>query len=453
MKEKALFRAEVLQAQSTQLFGQIRVARSPSFACITGFAMALVVAFITFATLGQVNRKTRLPGILLPKEGLISVSAPQAGIVSEWLVTEGQEVYAGQPLLRLISPRLLPNGDATALTAESLRQRQSALATERLLLQQQARQRDYALNDRERSLLTEIRHAKAEMETHQLRAQLAAKNWDRFEELSKNGFVSLAQAQQKQEEMLDLQLRERVAQRNTEVLQREVLNLRAERRAISSGLASSLAQLDRSFASLRQELHENEVRGGLIVAAPQAGTVSAFVQSSGQSVQLGQNLLSLIPGVRGDHDIESLVNEARPRASAMAAPALHAQLYATSRTAGFVQIGQTVWIRYSAYPYQKFGMAHGKVSFVSQSPIAPQDLPIGQAQSLLTAAHSNEPLYRISVELTQQYINTYGNARELKVGMSLEADLIQERRAVWEWLLEPVLAVSGSAKNLIASPK
>jgi membrane fusion protein len=427
---EGLFRPEVLQAAQGQWLGSIRIARPPSFAWVTSIAMALAAALIAFAVLGQVSRKARLPGLLLPSEGLIGVSAPQAGTVAELLVSEGQQVQAGQPLLRLSSPRLLTGGDATALAAQALAQRRSALD---------------ALNDRLRSLQTEARQAEAELDTHRLRAQLAAKSQARFEELGRSGFVSPAQTQQKHEELLDLQLRERNAQRNSEALQREIQSLQAERQANRTALATSLAQLERSLASLSQEVHENEARGGLIVAAPQAGTVSALVPHAGQAVQPGQTLLSLVPEARAGHD----TGHNTPGSSA--AP-LQAQLYAPSRTAGFVQAGQTVWLRYAAYPYQKFGMAQGTVAAVSQTPIAPQDLPAGQAQALLAAAQSQEPLYRITVNLAQQHINTYGQAQALKAGMSLEADVMQERRAVWEWVLEPVLAVSGSAKNLITSP-
>lgn len=448
-----LFRQEVVQAAQDQWLGRIRIARPPSFAWVTGIAVVLAAALIAFAVLGQVSRKARLTGLLLPSEGLISVSAPQAGTVAELLVSEGQQVQAGQPLVRLTSPRLLAGGDATVLAAQALAQRGSALGTERLLLQQQARQRDDALNDRLRSLRAEIRQAEAELETHHLRAQLAAKSQARFDELGRSSFVSPAQTQQKQEELLDLQLRERNAQRNGEALQREVQSVQGELQANRISLATSLAQLDRSLASLSQEMHENEARGGLIVAAPQAGTVGALVPHPGQAVQPGQTLLSLVAEARVGHvpDATPAVDSGQST-SVSAAARLQALLYAPSRTAGFVQAGQTVWLRYAAYPYQKFGMALGTVAAVSQTPIAPQDLPAGQAQALLAAAQSNEPLYRITVDLAQQHIKTYGKSQALKAGMSLEADVMQERRAVWEWMLEPVLAVSSSAIMLITSP-
>jgi membrane fusion protein len=110
-----------------------------------------------------------------------------------------------------------------------------------------------------------------------------------------------------------------------------------------------------------------------------------------------------------------------------------------------VQSGQAVWLRYAAYPYQKFGMARGEVRDVSRTPVNPQDLPAGQAQALLQAAQSQEPLYRIRVRLAQQDIEAYGERQPLKPGMALEADVMQDRRAVWEWLLEPVLAMRARA--------
>lgn len=432
----SLFREEVLQARSAQWLGGIRLARPPGFAWLTGIALALAAALIAFALLGEVTRKARLSGLLLPRGGLISVSAPQAGTVTELLVREGQLVNAGQALMRLSSPRLLSSGDATLLNAQALAQRRAGLHTERLLAQQQARQRQDALADRQRSLQAELRQAEAELATHRLRAELAAKSQARFEELGRSGFVSAAQTQQKHEELLDLQLRERNAQRNSEALKRDIQALQAEVEANRIALATSLAQLDRSLASLSQETHENEARGGLTVAAPQGGIVSALTLHPGQSVQAGQTVLSLVPEAIGTP----------------VAAELQAQLYAPSRTAGFVQPGQTVWLRYAAYPYQKFGMAEGRVAAVSQTPIAPQDLPIGQAQALLSAAQSNEPLYRITVSLAQQAITTYGTPQRLKAGMTLEADVLQERRAVWEWVLEPVFAAAGLAKSLNTMP-
>jgi membrane fusion protein len=105
-------------------------------------------------------------------------------------------------------------------------------------------------------------------------------------------------------------------------------------------------------------------------------------------------------------------------------------------------------MRYGAYPYQKFGLAQGLVQHISTTPTAPQDLPNGQGAALQTAAQTQEPLYRIQVQLQEQSITAYGESLPLKPGMTLEADVVQEKRAVWEWFFEPVLAARQKVKVL-----
>ena len=51
-----------------------------------------------------------------------------------------------------------------------------------------------------------------------------------------------------------------------------------------------------------------------------------------------------------------------------------------------------------------------------------------------------------------QTIDAYGQAQPLKPGMTFEADVVQERRAVWEWLLKPVFATAARVKVLSDVP-
>ena len=100
-----------------------------------------------------------------------------------------------------------------------------------------------------------------------------------------------------------------------------------------------------------------------------------------------------------------------------------------------------MWLRLAAYPYQKFGLAKGRVLKVSGTPIAPQDLPHGQGTALMASTQSNEPLYRIQVELVSQHVMAFGVAHPLRPGMTLEADVIHDVRGIWEWVFEPLLAI------------
>lgn len=431
-----LFRDEVMQAKSAQYLGTIRIGRNPRFAVVALIAVLLALSLVSFAVWAEVTRKAKLPGLLMPTLGTLNLTTPQAGTVLAVKAKEGDVVQAGQVLVVVSTDRATAQGDTAALIAQSLRQRRATLESERNLAEVQSRQRQQALSDRLRSIASERAQAEGEIEALQHRLQLSAKSVDRYNELARSGFVADIKAQEQQEAAIDLGTRDRNARRSLTVLERDAQSISAEQAANASALQTQLAQIDRSLATLDQEGTENSARGQLVITAPQAGMVTALTLHAGQAVQPGQTLATVVP-----------------QASAGEASRLEAHLFAPSRTAGFVQPGQAVWLRYAAYPYQKFGMAQGHIDSVSRTPINPQDLPPGQAVALQQAAQSNEPLYRVTVALDSQGIQTYGQAQPLKPGMALEADVLQDRRAVWEWVLEPVMAASGAVKVLGGDPK
>jgi membrane fusion protein len=148
-------------------------------------------------------------------------------------------------------------------------------------------------------------------------------------------------------------------------------------------------------------------------------------------VQAGQTLATLVPLVSTPNPLGTFTNRNMP---------LEAHLFAPSRTAGFLKAGQLVYLRYAAYPYQKFGLHSGSVTAISDTPFATNELPANLAPQLIAQNGSNEALFRINVRLDQQAIQSHGEAIALKPGLTLEADIVQERRKVWEWALEPLLA-------------
>ena len=119
---------------------------------------------------------------------------------------------------------------------------------------------------------------------------------------------------------------------------------------------------------------------------------------------------------------------------------LRADLYAPSRAIGFVKPGDKVLIRYQAYPYQKFGHQEGAVESVAKTALPTQEL---NGLPTPTGNNSNEPLYRVSVKLAAQTVNAYGKAQPLQAGMLLDADVLQEKRRLYEWVLEPLYSLTG----------
>ncbi len=423
-----------MQAQAASHLGAVRLSHRPRHTLVAVVALILAGALVAFAAWAQVTRKARVPGILVPQAGTLNLGAQAPGTVVARPVSEGQHVRRGELLFALDIGRSGPEGEVGALVAHTLVQRTGSLRTELALRETQARQRQQALEERIRSLAAEERHAQSEVELAQQRTELAARSAERLRELAASGFVSAMQAQARHEELLELRARAQAAERARTAFHREQQAARAEADAAALHWRTERAQLERALAELEQERRENEARRQLVVTAPADGLVSALHAPPGTVVQAGQTLATLVPATTAG-------SAAPAGASAGAAHSLplEAELYAPSRTAGFLQPGQRALLRVAAFPYQKFGMAAGTVVAVSRTPVNPQDLPAGHQQALLAAAQSAEPLYRIRVALHAQALRTRGATHALRPGLWLEADIVQDRRAVWEWVLEPAL--------------
>jgi membrane fusion protein len=417
-----LFRSEVIQARRGEWLGRIRLARPLSFTLMTAAAVAMTAALVAFAVWGQYTRSVTVPGALVPEGGTMDIVSLEPGTVVEVLAREGDEVRAGQPLVRLTAERQVGAGSLGLLQIAALRQRAATLEIERRLGEQQAALRVAALSDRLRSLQADHASLVGELESARHRVRLAAATVEMFADLAGKGFASKLQSQQRQEELIDQQLRERNAARSLEANEREQQSVQSESTLTKTQQDIARSQLDRQLATIVQEESALTGRFGWALTAPRAGRVSALTAVAGQSITAGTALATLLPA---EADASALV----------------AHLYAPSRTAGFVEPGQQVGLRYAAYPYQKFGMHAGRVTTVSRTPVNPQDLPPGRAQALMAAGGGQEPLYRVTVALASQTISTYGTPQPLKSGMAVEAQLQQGQRAIWEWVLEPVLAV------------
>lgn len=419
-----LFRTEVTQSKQASWLGGILLAHNPRFTVVASVALLLAGALLAFGAWGKVARKVRVPGILMPQMGTVELSTAQSGILLEQRVQEGDWVQQGQVLFVINTDKATAEGSTSALLASHLAQRRSTLLAERTSRVAQNQQRELHLIERVRSLALETMQAQHEQVLAKRRVELAEKTWQRYSQIAREGFVSDIQAQNKQEELIDLQSRLENTQRNGALLTREHSASQAELRHLQKQLTIDLLQLDRSLASLDQEISENQSRKTSSVLAPQDGQLSTLHLPLGATVQAGQTIASLLPHTAHKSD-----------------PPLIAALFAPTRTAGFIQPGQEVWLRLAAYPYQKFGLAKGHVLKVSGTPIAPQDLPHGQGNALMASTQSNEPLYRIQVVLASQQVLAFGQAHVLRPGMTLEADVVHDVRGIWEWIFEPLLAI------------
>jgi membrane fusion protein len=267
----------------------------------------------------------------------------------------------------------------------------------------------------------ELTQMDAEADLQRERLALAQAALDRMKSLQNENFVSEAQVKARTEDVLGIRAQLQSVQRQRAEHERQIGVLDAQRREIPLQLAARQGEIERDVAALSQASAENAARQGLVVRAPQDGMVTAVLVQPGHAVTPSAALASLLP----------------------TDATLQAQLFAPSSAVGFLRPDQPVQLRYQAFPFQKFGHAQGAVMQVSRTPLQGSELAGLPLPEALRALPTAEPLYRVTVRLDRQSMQTYGQAQPLVPGMQLDADVLLERRRLIEWLFEPLLGVAG----------
>lgn len=416
-----LFRSAAIEASAAkrgdQLAGSILLVRPVSFTAMTLFALAIAAALVTFLFLGTYTKRSTVAGQLVPDLGLVKIYVPQSGIVLESHVSEGQIVNAGDILYVLSSERQSSTQEGIqASINRQVKIRQQSFLDERNKTKLLQSEETDALTKKISALQIELLKIDGQIENQSSRVRLSEETIKRYQGLQERGYISAAQMQQKVEDLLDQRSRLQGLERDRIVAQRELEAQQNELDRLSLKHRNQLAQIERSITSTEQELTESEAKRRLVITAPKSGVATAVTAQIGQTVTPSTPLVSLVPvGAK-----------------------LQAHLFASSRMVGFIKPSDTVQLRYQAYPYQKFGQHKGTVVDVAKTA-----LPSSEIAVLGGATANGEPLYRITVNLAKQEIIAYGKPQPLQVGMLLEADVLQDTRRLYEWVLDPLYSLTG----------
>jgi membrane fusion protein len=420
---KPLFRQQAIEFANTRQYGTVILTSYTSHRLFVAFFCAITVAIIAFFIFFTTARKAEISGVLLPSEGLIRVRTGQAGIVTQVRVKEGQKVKSGDVLFVLSNERNIGTLQSAESTVSALLQnRRDSYRDELLQATQQSSQRLAAAQKRATALREEGARLESQIVLQRSRVILVTQAFQRFKDLHATNYISAAQLEEKEGELLDQRQRLAELERLKGINQRDYTSAEADYRDLQYQAQRDEAALKRNALAIQQDLAESEARREIQVIAPTSGTVTAIVVEVGKPVSADSTLTSILP----------------------AGSELEAEIYAPSRSVGFIKPGMTVRLRYQAYPYQKFGQYEAVVHEVAGTSMSAQELTLpGAAMAAMAANQTPEPLYRIRLTLKQQSVLAYGKSVSLKPGMLLDASIILEHRRLYEWVLEPLFSISG----------
>ncbi len=408
---RQLFRQEAIDAQREKFLGEAIIARPVPAWVFTLLAAGVAFLLIAVALWGQYTRRERVEGYLALDAGAARVLLPDAGRVTDLLIKEGDEVRAGDPIAKISLDRSTGAGGSTSeAVAAEMQTRRAILEREQSQMHDLGQQQLEQSRRRVKDLGYELTQIDREMKLQEVRIKSARDQVERYKGLAgEKQFVSEALVKQKMDEVTDQEIKLQALQRQRSQVERDLESAKLEEPSIALKSRTQVEQLSRQISELQEGLTQVEARRETVIRAPVSGVVTNIAVNRGQSVAPDAPLATVLPKGSG----------------------LHVELLVPTRAIGFVKAGQDVVLRYDAFPYERFGQYHGKIIDIGRNVWAPGDR-VGPLSA-------REPVYRVDVALDKQTVSALGQDFALRPGMAVNADLLLEKRTLFQWMFEPVM--------------
>jgi membrane fusion protein len=403
---KPLFRNEVIDAQRERLSGTVIAAVPPSSRLYTGLLGAIALIIVGFLIFGSYATSAQVRGIVAYDTGIARVYPSTAAEIRQIHVHDGQIVAAGAPLVTLA---LAQGVDGLTGQLAQLGNQDAELARQVDLAGDIGSAEQRALTQQRESLAAAVASLERQRNISSGQIGLAEAATRRAQQLAHEGAGTQRQVEDSRSALLAR--RAEVESLNERLItQREALrNVDAQlaQRALEASRSRSVLLAQRAaLAEQRAELMRTD---HLVLTAPIGGAVGDVSVEVGQRARPDQSLVTIVP--QGSR--------------------LEVWLYAPTRAVGFAHPGQQVRLLFDAFPYQKYGAGRGTVTLVSRVSTEPSNLDSNLG--------IQEPVFRIRVRIDQFPPRIPPDQRFMRPGMTLTANLVLERRSLWEVLFSPFL--------------
>lgn len=410
------------------------VHRTPRYLIAVVLIIGLfVAAAIGWANWARIDVVIRGNGKVTPASQVQNIQSLEGGIIEEIMVTEGQAVSAGQPLIKIsdvafassfeenrllylellarssrleaeaFERRFTPNDEVETEAPQLNRSEKSLFDSNR----QQLKETLAALEERINQQQSALREAESKQKQLKKTLDLVQKEIEIKQPLKDRGIIS-------EVEFLQLQQRENEIQGEIEAVRLSIPRLRStidearfnrqkEKLDFQNKAKKELNEVNAEIGRIRetQTALGDRVRRTTLRSPVNGVVQQLYLNTIGGVISPGSNIVDIVP------QEDSLLVELRIKPADIAD----------------VHVGQFARLKFSAYDFAIHGSLQGIVTFVSADTITNEE---------------GESSFLVRVKPSKPFLGVKSGELPIKIGMTAEADIITGEKTILSYLTEPV---------------
>ncbi|MBY0299621.1 MAG: HlyD family efflux transporter periplasmic adaptor subunit [Methylobacterium sp.] len=386
------------------------------------FFGGLIVVIVAALFLGRFARSEAVRGYVSAASGLTRLDAQAAGIVREIGVKQGDTVARGQRLMQIELREQITGGVSTVgATLRSLQERRRTLKGEQARLSAYLDSTRGDRGETERNVAAVVKALDEQERTLKEGLRQQEEMTARVEAYLKQGYATREALNSQRRIALDYarQIAELRARR-AELKQGTAERLRAQRTG-DTEKAAQLATTEAELSAVEAQITSLGAQSRIDVVAPVDGQVAGLYVEPGASVS-ADHVVAILGDTRADPVVV---------------------LEVPARAIGLAKVGQEVVLKYDAFPFKTFGIAHGTITVISATPLRNPMLGAPDEGAGEAGAAPRQSVYRVEVRPTARTMRAYGVDEPIRIGSTLSADIVVEKRRLIDWMLDPIRAMRG----------
>ncbi|NCC22651.1 MAG: HlyD family type I secretion periplasmic adaptor subunit [Alphaproteobacteria bacterium] len=405
--------------------------------------VAFFVLFFLWASWATLDEVTRGDGRIIPSSEVQALQSLEGGVVDELLVREGDDVTAGQVLVRLRDAEATSDlgsnrarylgllASVTRLQAEaegkesvefpdevvadapqSVREELNAFRANRQRLDGQLQ----ILRQQKAQRVQEVEELTTRISDARQVIAISQEEYDMLEPLVARGsaprleLLQLERAMKEKQSELNSLLtalpRSRSAVQEADArIEDATSTARAEAQIELSSKLTEMRAIEETLLGLRERKGRTEIRSPVdgIIKDLKANTIGGVVRP-------GENIVEIVPVD------DQLLVEARIRPSDIA----------------FIYPGQPAIVKVTAYDYSIYGGLNGEVVDISADTITNE---------------KGESFYRVRLRTEESSLDRKGEVLPIIPGMVTSVDILTGEKTVMQYILKPFIKTLGNAMN------